>query len=558
MKKPDTPNPLGRMLIGGILAGGTFKLLGPLDALSDPVSGFALGLLFLAGLWTIGYGVLDVFRVLVLWADRRKAETPTGLFGDAAFADLRDCADSGLTDPHGLFLGALDGVPLFFNGKAHLFTLAPARQGKGTSVVIPNLLHYSGSVFVTDPKGELAAITARHRKENFGHKVIFLNPWKLNGLPCDRYNPLQPLIDMAADPRRHYEIGDAARANAFMLEPEPEGGDKNRFFRDGARNILEALQLHLCTRGRPERCTLPELWRIIKNTDLLELTLRDMVRSDALDGVVAAYGSELLNQFEEGARQFEDFRNGASNALQVFRPGGPLADAVSGSDVSFADLKTEATTVYVMIPAERISDYGMWLTLIARHAINAVATQRTNRPVLFLLDEFANMGKIAGFAEALTLLPGYGVRVWAIVQDLSHLVQVYGRETANVILSQSEVKQFFAVQDMDLAARLARLLGERSIITRNYNLGQRHDHEVGVSVSERGVPLLLPQEIMTLPDDRQLLFVKAAPPVLAEKARYWDVSPWRDWADPNPMEGDHPRGGNPHLRLGYSRERKKA
>lgn len=168
------------------------------------------------------------------------------------------------------------------------------------------------------------------------------------------------------------------------------------------------------------------------------------------------------------------------------------------------------------------------------------------------------MGKIAGFAEALTLLSGYGVRVWAIVQDLSHLVQVYGRETANVILSQSEVKQFFAVQDMDLAARLARLLGERSIITRNYNLGQRHDHEVGVSVSERGVPLLLPQEIMTLPDDRQLLFVKAAPPVLAEKARYWDVSPWRDWADPNPMEGDHPRSGRPHLRLGYSRERKKA
>jgi type IV secretion system protein VirD4 len=558
MKQNDQPNPLGRMLIGGIMAAGTWKLLGPLDALSDPVSGLGLGLLFLAGLWAIGCGLVDVFRVLAIWIARRKAETPSGLFGEADFADLRDCADAGLTDPHGLFLGTLNGVPLFFSGKAHLFTLAPARQGKGTSVVIPNLLHYSGSVFVTDPKGELAAITARHRTENFGHKVIFLNPWKLNGLPCHRYNPLQPLIDMAADPRRHHELGDAARANAFMLEPEPEGGDKNRFFRDGSRNILEALQLHLCTRGRPERCTLPELWRIIKSTELMELTLRDMELSDALDGVVAAYGSELLNQFLEGARQFEDFRNGASNALQVFRPGGPLADAVSGSDVEFSDLKAEATTVYVMIPAERIRDYGMWLALVSRHAINAVATQRSDRSVLFLLDEFANMGKIAGFAEALTLLPGYGVRVWAIVQDLSHLMQVYGRETANVILSQSEVKQFFAVQDMDLAARLSKLLGERSVITRNYNLGQRLDHEVGVSVSERGVPLLLPQEIMKLPDDRQLLFIKAAPPVLAEKVRYWDVSPWRDWADPNPMEGDHPRNGKPRLRLGYSPKRRKA
>tara|TARA_R110002033_G_scaffold147311_1_gene184600 strand:- start:3510 stop:5150 length:1641 start_codon:yes stop_codon:yes gene_type:complete len=541
------------MLIGGLIAGSIWKLLVPLDFHSDPVAVFALGFLFLAGVWTFGIGVLDLLRTLLLWIARRRAETPTGVFGDAAFADLRDCADFGLTGPEGLFLGAKDGVPLFFNGKAHLLTVAPARQGKGTGVVIPNLLHYSGSVFVTDPKGELAAITARHRQETFGHNVIFLNPWKLNGLRCDRYNPLQPLIDMAADPRRHHELGDAARANAFMLEPEPAGGDKNRFFRDGTRNILEGMQLHFATRGRPERCTLPELWRAIKNTDLLELTLREMAESDALDGVVAAYGAELLTQFEDGVRQFDDFRNGASNALQVFRPGGPMADAVSGTDARFEDLKARPTTVYVMIPAEKISDYGMWLALVSRHAINAVTTQRSNQRVLFLLDEFANMGKIAGFAEALTLLPGYGVRVWAIVQDLSHLAQVYGRETANVIMSQAEVKQFFAVQDFDLAQRLSKLLGERSIITRSYNLGQRADEEIGVTASERGVSLMLPQEIMTLPHDRQLLFIKSAPPVLAAKVPYWDVSPWREWADANPMEGDHPRDGKPAFRLRYFR-----
>lgn len=73
-----------------------------------------------------------------------------------------------------------------------------------------------------------------------------------------------------------------------------------------------------------------------------------------------------------------------------------------------------------------------------------------------------------------------------------------------------------------------------------------------VALSERGVPLLMPQDIMGMPDDRQLLFVKSAPPVLAEKVPYWNASPWSDWADPNPMEGDHPRGGKPVFRLGYS------
>ncbi len=65
----------------------------------------------------------------------------------------------------------MDGQPLFYSGKAHLLTCAPARQGKGIGVVIPNLLHYSGSVVVTDPKGELAAVTAAHRRERFGQEV---------------------------------------------------------------------------------------------------------------------------------------------------------------------------------------------------------------------------------------------------------------------------------------------------------------------------------------------------------------------------------------------------
>lgn len=337
---------------------------------------------------------------------RRKAEKPTGVYGEATLASLQDCADAGLTDPHGLFLGTLNGVPLFFNGKAHLVTVAPARQGKGTCVVVPNLLHYPGSVFVTDPKGELAAVTAKHRQDTFGHKIIYLNPWGLHGLPRNRYNPLQPLIDMAADPRRHYELGDAARALASQLIPEPAGGDKNKYFRDAARNLLEGLTLYLVTRGRPHKCTLPELWRIVKSTDLLEMAFLSMAKSDALDGVVSAYDQEFLTQFEKSAQQLSDFRTGVSNALQVFRPGGQLADAVSSCDVSFDDLKSKGTTVYVMIPAERIGDYGVWLGLVTKHAINAVATQRGHQRVQFLLDEFANMGRIAGLAEALTLLPG--------------------------------------------------------------------------------------------------------------------------------------------------------
>jgi type IV secretion system protein VirD4 len=62
-----------------------------------------------------------------------------------------------------------------------------------------------------------------------------------------------------------------------------------------------------------------------------------------------------------------------------------------------------------------------------------------------MLDEFANIGKLAGLAESLTALPGLGVRVWMIVQELAELVRIYGPNTAKTIQSQAEVRQFFAV-----------------------------------------------------------------------------------------------------------------
>lgn len=65
----------------------------------------------------------------------------------------------------------INGIDTRF-GLAVMLTCAPARQGKGINVVIPNLLHSQGSVVVTDPKGELAAVTARQRAECFGQKLV--------------------------------------------------------------------------------------------------------------------------------------------------------------------------------------------------------------------------------------------------------------------------------------------------------------------------------------------------------------------------------------------------
>ena len=53
--------------------------------------------------------------------------------------------------------------PVGIEDDRHLFIMAGSRAGKGTSIIIPNLLHWQGGVFCIDPKGENASITAMRR-----------------------------------------------------------------------------------------------------------------------------------------------------------------------------------------------------------------------------------------------------------------------------------------------------------------------------------------------------------------------------------------------------------
>jgi len=58
----------------------------------------------------------------------------------------------------------------------HMLTVAPTRSGKSASLIVPNLLHSKRSAVVIDPKGELAFLTAKRRRE-LGQKTFIFDPF---------------------------------------------------------------------------------------------------------------------------------------------------------------------------------------------------------------------------------------------------------------------------------------------------------------------------------------------------------------------------------------------
>lgn len=500
---------------------------------------------------TLG-GVAGFYKSFVQREKRKAAAETSGVYGDAAFASLDECEVAGLLDPNGLYIGTLDGEPLFHNGKAHLLTCAPARQGKGINVVIPNLLHYPGAVVVTDPKGELASVTAKHREERFGHRVIVFNPWGLHGLPQHRINPLQEVIRLADNPQLQRGLTDEVKVIALQLLPEPED-PRNRFFRDGSRTILRGVLLYLALCA-PARCTLPEMWRLVANPVRLARAVEAMRKSDALGGVLADLGDDLSVQMQDNPDQFGDFRAGAVQALDIYEPGGYLASAVGGSDVDLADVKGGDVSIYLAFPQDRIASHGAALGLIVNQTITGVARSPKTGQALFLLDEFANLGRLSGLAESLTALPGLGVRVWMLVQELAELTRIYGPHTTKTVLSQSEVKQFFAVNTDEMAQALSRGLGQKTVKTVNHNLGRFDHDEIGETLSETGQPLMRPEDILLMGRDEQLLLVNGLRPIRGGRMPFWFVSPWGGWAEPNPIEGSYPES-KPLFSLTYELSR---
>ena len=138
--------------------------------------------------------------------------------------------DAGLGDE----AGWNTDLPLVARYPGHLLTVAGTGQGKSATQIIGNLMTYTGSVVILDPKGELYDATATRRRQ-FG-KVFRLAPLARPGDPMsDRYNPL----DEMDDPR---ELANRARRLAEMLivRQGSKGAAEATFFENEAINFLTA------------------------------------------------------------------------------------------------------------------------------------------------------------------------------------------------------------------------------------------------------------------------------------------------------------------------------
>lgn len=444
----------------------------------------------------------------------------------------------------GIFLGydgeEVNASPVGFIDDRHVMTIAGSRGGKGRSLIIPNMLMYEGSVLAIDPKGELARITSRARAK-MGQRVFVLDPFGASLKACKteaqrealaarlaNYNPLSEL-----DPDSSTFVEDAAViANALIKE----GRSNDRFWSDSARVLVHALILYVFVLPERDRnlCTVRDLLALkgefLRTASIgLKLPMQQALwalmkaAGDKFDGVVASAG-EMFGGMHD---------NGISSVLATARTETAFLDSpllrkvLRTSDFKLGELKRGAVTVYLCLPAGRMSSHSNWLRIFIELSLQAFEHDiaPTEVPLLMVLDEFPVLGYMKSLEAAAGQIAGFGVKLWTIVQDKTQLERLY-RDSWETFIANAGVVTAFAVSDGSTLNYLSERLGEVTMDIVKESGATAAQQRAGATLTQkqpRNDPLLAPHELALVFERdklRLLAHVAGLPPLALQRALY--------------------------------------
>ena len=407
----------------------------------------------------------------------------------------------------------------FYSSDRHVLTVGPNGSGKTRKLLMPNLFRLRDwSCVVIDPKGELAAHTAVFRASQPGHRVIVLDPFEVlqknyprlfarhrELLKSHRCNPLAAL-----DPQSPLFVDDA-KALALALIRTDES--REPYWPMAAQAMVKGLLMAMRLYVKP--ASLGDL-RDILGRDPVTLARYNYDRVKELGEKFPAIAASLneFTSYSSDDRELNAIRRTAK--VQTDWLDSPaIRLELKGPALQFEMLKQHPTTIYLVLPPERLASHGVWLRLMVTSILLPLlrSVEAAPVPVLLMLDEFAQLGPMEVILNNYALMRGFGVKLWTIWQDLTQAKRLY-RDQWESFISNAGIVQTFAPQDLTTRDYLSKLSGDRIIwhskTSLSGNLALKGGLTMGSSQSDVNIveSVMKPHELAALDQDEAVLFTR--------------------------------------------------
>ena len=419
-----------------------------------------------------------------------------------------------LSKKSGIILAENNYLPLDKRGNVNVLVVGGSGSGKSASYSIPNAHQMLGSYVFTDPKGELYDRTAGYLKEH-GYKIKVLN--LVHPQYSDGYNPLLHISS---------EIDVDVIANTIVKGQKSEGGGSDPFWDDSAETLLKALIYYLMA-TRPE-----------EEQNLASCA--EMVRAANSNG-----GSNLLTElmsqlpYDHPARMnyksieiapektYSSILSTLQSKLGKF-DSKEIAELTSTDTIDFEEIGSQKTAVYV-ISSDTHGAYDFLLTIFFAQMIQQLYDFADNNGgklkerTYFILDEFANIGRIPDFDKKISTSRSRGISFSVILQNLDQLEAIY--EKANeTIIGNCDTHVFLGSNSQKTVEYFSKALGEKTISHENISTNRDREHRrTGTSDSDQIMAraLMTPDELRRMDNDLCIIFEKGVRPVKAKKFYYF-------------------------------------
>ena len=390
-------------------------------------------------------------------------------------------------------------------------------SGKSASYVIPNAYQLLGSYVFTDPKGELYDKTAGFLKAK-GYDIKVLN--LVNPKKSDGYNPLMHIES---------EIDVDVIANTIVKGQKTEGSNADPYWDDMAEMLLKALIYYLlATRPEAEQnlASCAELVRAANSngggnllTELMnQLPYDHPARMNYKSIEIApekTYGS-ILSTLQSKLGKFDSK---------------DIAELTSTNTINFEEIGSKKTAVYV-ISSDTHTAYDFLLTIFFSQMIQHLYDFADKKggalpqPTYFILDEFANIGKIPDFDKKISTSRSRKISFSVILQNLDQLEAVY-EKSHETIIGNCDTTVFLGSNSQKTVEYFSKELGEKTVSRDSWSVSKdKHMWRQGYNKSDQIMAraLMTPDELRRLDNDMCIIFEKGLKPIKAQKYYYFNYN----------------------------------
>ncbi len=216
--------------------------------------------------------------------------------------------------------------------------------------------------------------------------------------------------------------------------------------------------------------------------------------------------------------------------IAVFQDMG-ICYCTSATDVSFEDFTEKPTVLFIKVPDEKESRHSIATMCISQmyKTLIDTASQKPNlqldRPVYFLLDEFANLPKIEKMDTIITVARSRRIFFELAIQSYSQLDNKYTKEVADTIKGNCNIQIFIGTEDQKTREEFSKMCGEVTLKTQNVseNRSEKNDKDKSKTVGTQIVtrPLIEPYELGQLPFDVNIVKIYGRPPIKTKMTQYF-------------------------------------